>query len=169
MSMKLLLALAGAALIVLGTLAAVAVVSGPSPRLPVPWEGARTQVRAHGGGLGEVELDTTAPYVAYTLVLFNNTLIPGNFLALNGLSPVAVAYDSGKGELFVANQHSDTVSVISDATNTVVATIPAGAVPKGPPYGSGNGSGKEGGVGTERGADNANMMSDATTTTVARD
>src|SRR3989442_13284805 len=79
MSMKLLLALAGAALIVLGTLAAVAVVSGPSPRLPVPWEGARTQVRAKGGGLGEVELDTTAPYLAYTLVPFKNTPIPGDF------------------------------------------------------------------------------------------
>src|SRR3989442_6471398 len=147
MSMKLLLALAGAALIVLGTLAAVAVVSGPSPRLPVRWEGARTQVRAHGGGLGEVELDTTAPYVAYTLVLFNNTLIPGNFLALNGLSPVAVAYDSGKGELFVANQHSDTVSVISDATNTVVATIPAGSVLHGAVYGSA----EENGRGADRG------------------
>src|SRR2546422_3904238 len=160
MSMKLLLALAGAALIVLGTLAAVAVVSGPSPRLPVPWEGARTQVRAHGGGLGEVELDTTAPYVAYTLVLFNNTLIPGNFLALNGLSPVAVAYDSGKGELFVANQHSDTVSVISDATNTVVATIPAGPGPKGPPDGGGeeNGIGEEGG--TTEGGDNGGVVFD---------
>src|SRR3989475_11991666 len=137
MSRKRLLALAGVALIVLGTVAAVAVGSGLSAPRSVPWDGAGTPVRALSSGIGEVESGTTGPYVAYTLVLFNNTLIPGNFLAWNGLQPVAVAYDSGKGELFVTNSNS--VSVISDATNAVVASIPAGAFPGGVTYDLGKG------------------------------
>lgn len=35
-----------------------------------------------------------------------------------------LAYDSGKGEVFAMNSGDGTVSVVSDATNTVVATIP---------------------------------------------
>jgi len=37
-----------------------------------------------------------------------------------------IAYDSGKGEVFVLNNDDDTVSVISDETNTVVATVTLG-------------------------------------------
>ena len=37
--------------------------------------------------------------------------------------PYSVAYDSGKGEIFTANVGFRTVSVISDTTNSVVATI----------------------------------------------
>src|ERR1022692_2100214 len=43
--------------------------------------------------------------------------------------PVAVAYDSSKGEIFVANYEEDTVSVISDANNSVVAKVPVGVDP----------------------------------------
>src|SRR5439155_24941534 len=52
------------------------------------------------------------PYVADTLVLLNNTVIPGNFLAANGGPPTGIAYD-GKGGIFVATG-SDSVGVISD-------------------------------------------------------
>ena len=41
-----------------------------------------------------------------------------------GGSPSGVAYDSGKGEIFVTNSGNDTISVISDSTNEVIATIP---------------------------------------------
>jgi YVTN family beta-propeller protein len=40
-----------------------------------------------------------------------------------GSEPYALAYDSGHGEIYVANSNDNTVSVISDATDTVVATI----------------------------------------------
>src|SRR5437867_284677 len=40
------------------------------------------------------------PYVADTLVLLNNTLIPGSFLAANGGRPTGIAYD-GKAGIFV--------------------------------------------------------------------
>jgi YVTN family beta-propeller protein len=41
-------------------------------------------------------------------------------------SPVGIAYDSGKGEIFVSNFYGNDVTVISDATNTVIATIDLG-------------------------------------------
>jgi DNA-binding beta-propeller fold protein YncE len=41
-----------------------------------------------------------------------------------GSAPVGIAYDSGKGEVFVAYLNSNSVSVISDRTDTIVATVP---------------------------------------------
>jgi YVTN family beta-propeller protein len=43
-----------------------------------------------------------------------------------GTSPgdYGVAYDSSKGEVYVTNEGVATVSVISDSSNSVVATIP---------------------------------------------
>ena len=53
-----------------------------------------------------------------------------------GEDPEAVAYDPAVGQVFVGNAESGTVSVISDSSNTVVATIPmpAGAEPQGMAY-----------------------------------
>src|SRR3989442_4275033 len=58
-----------------------------------------------------------------------------------GAYTVGVAYDSGKGEVFVAkqiiaNQGSNTVTVISDATNAIVANIPVSSPPYGVAYDS---------------------------------
>ncbi len=50
-----------------------------------------------------------------------------------------VAYDSGKGEVFVTNAGSDTVSVISDKTNAVVATVPMRYAPYALAYDSSKG------------------------------
>jgi YVTN family beta-propeller protein len=72
---------------------------------------------------------TKTPYVADTLVLANNTLVHGNFLAGNGVNSIAAAYDSSRGEVFVVNQYTSNVRVISTASNTVVATIPVGVKP----------------------------------------
>src|ERR1017187_8501737 len=46
-----------------------------------------------------------------------------------GSQPYGIAYDSAKGEVFVANAASNTVSVISDSTNAVVATVAVGSGP----------------------------------------
>ena len=46
-----------------------------------------------------------------------------------GSAPSAVAYDSGKSEVFVANYNSSSVSVIADNNNTVVANITVGTQP----------------------------------------
>jgi len=56
-----------------------------------------------------------------------------------GMSPTGIAYDSGKGEIFVSNQDSSTVSIISDINNSVIATVPVGDHPEGIVYDSGKG------------------------------
>jgi YVTN family beta-propeller protein len=52
---------------------------------------------------------------------------------------VGVAYDPAKGELFVANEGLNTVLVIADANNSVVATVPVGSYPYGLAYDSARG------------------------------
>jgi len=79
------------------------------------------------------------PCVADTLMLLNNTLVPGNFLSGNGIGPQEIAFDSGKGEVFVTDSVTNTVSVVSDKTNSLVATIAVGSYPDGVAYDSGMG------------------------------
>jgi YVTN family beta-propeller protein len=45
--------------------------------------------------------------------------------------PLSLVYDSGKDEIFVANYNSNSVSIISDHTNLVIATINVGGNPIG--------------------------------------
>jgi len=56
-----------------------------------------------------------------------------------GSNPDGVAYDSGKGEVFVANAGDSTVSVVSDSQNNVIATVGAGGSPMALAYDSGKG------------------------------
>jgi YVTN family beta-propeller protein len=56
-----------------------------------------------------------------------------------GAQPYGVAYDSGKGEVFVSNTNSNTTSVISDSNNAVVATVIVGSGPEGVTYDSAKG------------------------------
>ncbi len=79
-----------------------------------------------------------------------------------GTWPSGIAYDSGRRELFVANNLAANVSVISDATGAVVATIPLSPAPVGVAYGSGRGE-----VYVARGDTNMSVISDATNAVVA--
>jgi YVTN family beta-propeller protein len=56
-----------------------------------------------------------------------------------GSAPWGVAYDSAKGEVFVANEGNSTVSVIDDSTNAVVASVNVGSDPFGVAYDFGKG------------------------------
>ena len=58
---------------------------------------------------------------------------------IEGCAPYGVAYDSGKGEVFVANGGSNYVSLISDSSNTIVTTIKVGYDSGGVAYDSGKG------------------------------
>jgi YVTN family beta-propeller protein len=82
------------------------------------------------------------PYVKDTLVLFNNTVVPGDFLASNEFVPVGVAYDNGRGEVFVTNTQSsdNNVSIISDSSNKVVAAVAVGTSAESVAYDSGRGA-----------------------------
>ena len=85
-------------------------------------------------------VSTTAPTPVPTTVPTPFTQVPSPAVVANvhvGNYPFGVAYDSGKGEIFVTNLNDDTVSVISDSDNTVVATIPVGEGPYGVAYDSG--------------------------------
>jgi YVTN family beta-propeller protein len=80
-----------------------------------------------------------------------------------GTGPWGVAYDSGTGEVYVANHYDNTVSVISDSNNTVVATVPVGIEPVGVAYDSGT---VEIYV-TNNGAGTVSVISDSTHTVIA--
>ena len=54
-----------------------------------------------------------------------------------GMSPYQVAYDAALNEVFVGDGGASTVSVLSDITDTLVATIPVGDEPYGMVYDSG--------------------------------
>jgi len=62
--------------------------------------------------------------------------LPGNSM---GACPYGVAYDSGKGDAFVTSNSSGDVSVISDTTNGVVASLTVGCAPYGAAYDGGTG------------------------------
>jgi YVTN family beta-propeller protein len=100
--------------------------------------------------------------VTDTLVLFNNTLVPGNFPAGNGNWPFTSVYDSVTGEIFVGDSDSNNISVISDATNSVVSTIPSGT-----PYGLAYDTGKGEIFASNNGANDVNVISDLTNKVVA--
>src|SRR5713226_4342921 len=73
-----------------------------------------------------------------------SALAKGPFVAATvalpaGGVPYYAAYDSGKGEIFVANNGNNTVTVISDASNAVVATVNVGTGPQGVAYDSAKG------------------------------
>ncbi|MCI4322867.1 MAG: PKD domain-containing protein [Thermoplasmata archaeon] len=77
-------------------------------------------------------------------------------------NPSALAYDSGMGEVFVANEGTNNVSVISDSTNTVVASVAVGNEPDSIAYDSAKG---ELFVSNYQ-DDNVSVISDATNTIV---
>ena len=92
----------------------------------------------------------------------NNTVV-ANITVGNTSPSEGIAYDSGKGEIFVANTNDNTVSVISDSTNQVVANISVENSPWCVAYDSGKG---EIFVGNEASA-SVSVISDSTNQVVA--
>src|SRR3989442_4961468 len=93
-----------------------------------------------------------------------STLFPYTTLFRSpGAVAAGVAYDGGKGEVFVPNTGSTNVSVISDATNSVVPTVSAGSIPAGVAYDSRMGEVFV----TNAGSNNVTVISDVTNAVVA--
>jgi YVTN family beta-propeller protein len=80
-----------------------------------------------------------------------------------GTAPYGIAYDSGKSEIFVTNLGADSVSVISDSTNAVVANVTVGSYPDSVAYDAGTG---EVFVANQY-SDTVSVISDSTNTVVA--
>jgi YVTN family beta-propeller protein len=83
-----------------------------------------------------------------------------------GTGPFGLAYDSAKDEIFVANQGSDTVSVVSDSNNKVIATVKVGGQPESAAYDSAKG---EVFVANAAVPGNVSVISDANNTVVKTD
>jgi YVTN family beta-propeller protein len=81
----------------------------------------------------------------------------------DGAGPNGLAYDSGKGEIFVADNNINRVSVISDSTNKVTKIIPVEKEPYGVAYDSGKGEIFV----TNSGYDTVSVISDTTNTVIA--
>lgn len=67
--------------------------------------------------------------VAQTLVLSNDTLVGGNFLAENGLDPEGGAFDPRTGDVYIADTASNVVSVLDGSSDILVGTIHVGERP----------------------------------------
>lgn len=61
-----------------------------------------------------------------TLVLSNNTLVPGDFVPRSSDLPSLETYDPETNEVFVEGFYSGVIDVLSGSSNQVVATIDAG-------------------------------------------
>ncbi len=174
------------------TNAIVATVDIPGLNNPGFQESPSPQYIAYDSGKGEIfvsnlygncvtVISDSTNKVVTTIDLGNNSVNDGI-----GNYPVELAYDSGKGEIFVVNQGATTVvgsvdasagtlSVISDATNTVVATVPLGDFPSAIAYDSGKGElfvANDGKTPSDTSASNTatgavNVISDTTNSVVA--
>jgi YVTN family beta-propeller protein len=126
----------------------LAVLSSVSAALVGGVAGSATHGRAGASGVGAPRVESSGshsplaagssdvgPRVVHTLVLANNTLISGNFLAASGQRPLGAAYDPLTHEMFVVDQgepgsyNGSGVSVVDDTTNHVVAFVPLGETP----------------------------------------
>ncbi|HTT16854.1 MAG TPA: hypothetical protein VMH49_05815, partial [Thermoplasmata archaeon] len=85
---------------------------------------------AGGGGL---------PKTAWTTSLVNGSVSVGDVVGAIGIEPLGVAYDPSRGELFVADWASDTVTVLGASNGTVLATVPVGTGPVALAYASASG------------------------------
>jgi YVTN family beta-propeller protein len=82
---------------------------------------------------------TQAAVVLSTLDMWNNTLLPGNYLPPNGLEPSAVAIDPIDGDAYVVNYATNNVAVIDLANDKAVAWITVGSDPDGIAFDASNG------------------------------
>jgi YVTN family beta-propeller protein len=71
------------------------------------------------------------PYVAKTLVLGNNSLETGNFLAANALGPTSLAIDPKTRQVFIANSKSNNLLIVDASTDRILASVPVGDCPSG--------------------------------------
>jgi len=99
--------------------------------------------------------DSTYAVTAYIPI---GSRVPGS----TGFAP-SVAYDSSKGEVFATGLGSEIVSVISDATNEVLANVSVGFPVSSLAYDSGTGEV----FAAEPGANTVSVISDATNKVVA--
>ncbi|MDE1821880.1 MAG: PKD domain-containing protein [Euryarchaeota archaeon] len=137
----------------------ISVINDSSNTVVASLTGVSNYLNAMGYDPGANQIFATAGNSLDVIADANNTILRNVLL---NTDPYSVAYDSGRGELFVPCVYSD-VYVVSDRTDTVVATIPVGVDPEGAVYDSAKGEIFV----TNHGSNNVSVISDATDTVVA--
>ena len=116
-----------------GVVATVSVGVGPSG---VAYDSAKGEVFvAYSGNTispSGISVISDATNTVVDTINVNQTSVVGGEILQTALE--GIAYDPGKGELFVANYGLDLVIVIADSNNSVVATVPVGSYPSGLAY-----------------------------------
>ena len=77
-------------------------------------------------------------YQEQTLVLANDTLLPGDYLPPRVSEPYNLAVDPVDGRLFVTNYNSSDVSVLSLQNDSLLAVVPVGTQPTATVYDAAN-------------------------------
>ena len=109
----------------------VAVVALSLPRgsgTPVTNSAAAAPALASGAGEAALGPASSALHES-TLVLFNDTDVPGDFYSQSSDLPSLEAYDNESDRVFVEGFYSGVIDVVSGHTNEVVATISTGEYP----------------------------------------
>jgi YVTN family beta-propeller protein len=126
--------------------------------------GGYPQAVAYDSGKGEVFVASGTSRTPSTVSVISDSTNTVVATVPVGSYPNAIAYDSGKGEIFVTNYELNTVSIISDSNNSVLAsTISVGAGPSGVAYDSAKGELFV----TNYGDSTVSVISDATNAVVA--
>lgn len=111
-----------AALLLTLTIAPVGLVPGQESRA------------SHGAHPGPLAVESVGPSAERARAVSDDNPAVKQVSVPVGTFPVDAAYDAARGQVFVVNQGSGTVSVISDSTDTVVATVGVGSGPTGIAY-----------------------------------
>ena len=117
------------AVIMLVFTAPVVPAPGPHPILSPGSHGVTTDATNLSSQNSPSQNSSIATSAAYTLDLCSNYLYSGIALPIDrtGANPEGVAYDSGKGEVLLAN--SSPLSAISEVSNTVTSPVTVGSDP----------------------------------------
>jgi YVTN family beta-propeller protein len=92
--------------------------------------------------LGEAQASTTRtlesdPSNESSLLLYNDTLLPGNIVPPSGQGPTLSAFDSLTDEVLAIDPYSDQIDVVSGVTNALVGMIPLAGAPDSVAYDAG--------------------------------
>ncbi len=94
------------------------------PMMPMGGE-ARPRAPPPSPRTPSASLGTVGP----TLVLLNNTAVPGNFLPVNGAGPWGMALDPSTNDLYIADGNVAEVTVLNAVTGGPVANLTVGLYP----------------------------------------
>lgn len=117
----------------------VDLVGGRSVGIVGPGTASPTRLLTADDAVAPATGSTNTGQVTSTLVLQNNSLVPGVYLPTEGGSPIAMAVDSKNGFVYVADRVTGNLAIIDPARNAVAAWVSLGGYPVALEFDPGNG------------------------------